>query len=113
MMRGDLLALVEAAPGPLRTIEAALNRWVDLRLAAAVHEHVARFSGLGGDGAVPQPAAEKGDDAADPTEAGSAVPDESLAYVLVALPTVGGWWGAATSPSATATSARSAHGSDR
>jgi hypothetical protein len=86
MMRGDLLALVEAAPGPLRTIEAALTRWVDLRLAAAVHEHLAPFSGLGGDGAVPQPAAEKRDDAADPTEAGSAVPDESLAYVLVALP---------------------------
>jgi hypothetical protein len=35
---------------------------------------------------VSQPAAEKGDDAADPAEAGSAVPDESLAYVLVALP---------------------------
>jgi hypothetical protein len=111
MMRGDLLALVEVAPGPLRTIEAALTRWVDLRLAAAVHEHLARFSGLGGDGAIPRPAAEKGDDGAvpqpaaekgdaaadpqpaekgdaatDPTGAGSAVPDESLAYVLVALP---------------------------
>jgi hypothetical protein len=86
MMRGDLLALVEAAPGPLRTIEAALTRWVDLRLVAAVHEHLTRFSGLGGDGAVRQPAAEKGEDAADPTEGGAAARDESLAYVLVALP---------------------------
>jgi hypothetical protein len=86
MMRGDLLALVEAAPGPLRTIEAALTRWVDVRRAAAVHEHLARFSGLGGDGAVHQPAAEKGEDAGDPTEGGPAAPDESLAYVLVALP---------------------------
>ena len=86
MMRADLLALVEAAPGPLRTIEAALTRWVDLRLVAAVHEHLARFSGLGGDGgAVPRPAVEKGEDA-DPTGRGSEALDESLAYVLVALP---------------------------
>jgi hypothetical protein len=86
MMRGDLLALVEAAPGPLRTIEAALARWVDLRLAAGVHEHLARFSALGGDGAVHQPAAEKGEHVGDPTGGGPAAPDESLAYVLVALP---------------------------
>jgi hypothetical protein len=86
MMRADLLALVEAAPGPLRTIEAALTRWVDLRLVATVHEHLAGFSGPGGDGAVPQTAAEKGEDAGDPTEGGSEALDESLAYVLVALP---------------------------
>ena len=83
--RGDLLALVEAAPGPLRTIEGALTRWVDLRLVAAVHEHLARVSGLGGDGAVPKPAAEKAEEAGDPTQDGPAI-DESLAYVLVALP---------------------------
>jgi hypothetical protein len=86
MSRGNLLALVEAAPGPLRTIEAALTRWVDLRLAGTVHEHLARCSGLGGDGAVHQPAAEKGEDAGDPTEGDPAAPDEALAYVLVALP---------------------------
>jgi hypothetical protein len=86
MMRAELLTLVEAAPGPLRTIEAALTRWADLRLVAAVHEHLARFSGLGGDRALPQPAAEKGEDPGDPTEGGSEAPDESLAYVLVALP---------------------------
>jgi hypothetical protein len=86
MMRGELLALVGAAPGPLRTIEAALTRWVDLGLVVAVHEQLARLSGLGGDGAVHQLAAEKGEDAGDPTEGGPVVLDESLAYVLVALP---------------------------
>jgi hypothetical protein len=86
MMRADLLALVDAAPGPLRTIEAALTRWVDLRLVAAAHEHLDRFSGPVGDGALPQRAAEKGEDAGDPTGDGSEALDESLAYVLVALP---------------------------
>jgi hypothetical protein len=87
MSRGDLLALVQAAPGPLRTIEAALTRWVDLRLVAAVHEHLARVSGLGGDGTVPHAAAaEKGEEGGDPAPDGSAAIDESLAYVLVALP---------------------------
>jgi hypothetical protein len=87
MSRGDLLALVQAAPGPLRTIEAALTRWVDLRLVAAVHEHLARVSGLGGDGAASHAAAaEKGEEGGDPAPDGSAAIDESLAYVLVALP---------------------------
>jgi hypothetical protein len=86
MSRGDLLALVEAAPGPLRTIEAALTRWVDLRLVASVHEHLARVSGVGGDGAVPQPPADRGEEVGDPSQDGPAAIDESLAYVLVALP---------------------------
>ncbi len=86
MSRGDLLALVGAAPGPLRTIEAALTRWVDLRLVAAVHEHLAHLSGLGGDGPVPRPLTEKGGDTGDPGKDGPAGVDESLAYVLVALP---------------------------
>jgi hypothetical protein len=86
MSRGDLLALVETAPGPLRTIEAALTRWVDLRLVAAVHEHLARVSGLDGDGPIPQPAAEKAEETDDLTQDRLAGIDESLAYVLVALP---------------------------
>jgi hypothetical protein len=86
MSPGDLLALVGAAPGPLRTIEAALTRWVDLRLVPAVHEQLARVSGLDGDGAVPPPAAEKGEKAGDPAQGDPAAVDESLAYVLVALP---------------------------
>jgi hypothetical protein len=84
--RGDLLALVEAAPGPLRTIEAALTRWVDLRLVAAVHEGLARMSSLGGDGPVHRPVAEKGEEADGPGQDGAAGIHESLAYVLVALP---------------------------
>jgi hypothetical protein len=84
--RGDLLALVDAAPGPLRTIEAALIRWVDLGLVAAVHEHLERVSGLDGDGPFPQPVAEKAEEPDDPTADSPARIDESLAYVLVALP---------------------------
>jgi hypothetical protein len=84
--RGDLLALVDAAPGPLRTIEAALTRWVDLGLVAAVHEHLARVSDVDGDGSGPQPVAEKVEEPDDPTDDGPARIDESLAYVLVALP---------------------------
>ncbi|MGH9193040.1 MAG: hypothetical protein ACRDZ0_11295 [Acidimicrobiales bacterium] len=84
--RGGLLALVDAAPGPLRTIEAAMTRWVDLGLVAAVHEHLARVSGFDGDGAPPQPVAEKGEESDDSTHDGPAHIDESLAYVLVALP---------------------------
>ena len=84
--RGDLLALVATAPGPLRTIEAALTRWVDLRLVAAVHEHLARVSGLDGDGPIPRPGAEKAAETDDLTQDGLAGIDESLAYVLVALP---------------------------
>jgi hypothetical protein len=84
--RGDLLALVEAAPGPLRTIEAALTRWVDLRLVAAVHEDLARVSSLGADGPIHRPVAEKGEEADDPSQDGAAGVHESLAYVLVALP---------------------------
>jgi hypothetical protein len=86
MIRGDLLALVEAAPGPLRTIEAALTRWVDHGLVAAVHEHLARVSGLDGDGSVPEPVVGKGEEADDPTREGSSLIDESMSYVLVALP---------------------------
>ena len=84
--RGDLLALVEAAPGPLRTIEAALTRWVDLSLMPAVHEDLARLSSIGTYGAVHPPAAEKGEEADDPAQDGAAGIHESLAYVLVALP---------------------------
>jgi hypothetical protein len=84
--RGDLLALVDAAPGPLRTIEAALTRWADLGLVAAVHEHLARVSGLDGDGSDPEPVAEKGAEPDDPSHDRPASIDESLAYVLVALP---------------------------
>jgi hypothetical protein len=86
MSRGDLLGLVDAAPGPLRTIEAALTRWVDLRLVAAVHEHLSRLSGLDGGGAGPQAAADKSDEAADPAQDAPAAVHESLAYVLVAPP---------------------------
>jgi hypothetical protein len=84
--RGDLLALVEAAPGPLRTIEAALTRWVDLNLVPAVHQDLARVSSLGGDGPVHRPVAEKGEEADDATQDGVPGVHESLAYVLVALP---------------------------
>jgi hypothetical protein len=84
MSRRDLLALVDAAPGPLRTMEAALTRWVDHGLAAAVHEHLVRVSGLGGDGSVPK-AADKREEA-DVAPEGSPVVDESMSYVLVALP---------------------------
>jgi hypothetical protein len=86
MSRRDLLALVDAAPGPLRTIEAALTRWVDHRLVVAVHEHVAQVSGPDGDGSVPEPVAEKGEEADDPAGEDSPVIDESMSYVLVALP---------------------------
>jgi hypothetical protein len=84
--RGDLLALVEAAPGPLRTIEAALTRWVDLSLVPAVHEDLARLSSIGTYGPVHRPVAEKGEDADDPAQDGAPGIHESLAYVLVALP---------------------------
>jgi hypothetical protein len=85
MSRGDLLVLVEAAPGPLRTIEAALNRWVDQGLVPAVHEHLARVSGLHRDRSR-QPVAEKAEEAEGPTRGGAALIDESLAYVLAAPP---------------------------
>jgi hypothetical protein len=84
--RGDLLGLVEAAPGPLRTIEAALTRWVDLHTVAAVHEHLAHVSGLAGDGQVPQPGAEKSEAGGEPAPDGPEGVDESLSYVLVAPP---------------------------
>jgi hypothetical protein len=85
--RGDLLALVDGAPGPLRTIEAALTRWVDTALVAAVHDHLARVSGRGGDVSVPGPVAEKiAEKAADLVRSGPPIMDESLSYVLVALP---------------------------
>ncbi len=80
------MALVDAAPGPLRTLEAALTRWVDLGLVAAVHEHLARVAGLGGDAPVTQAVAEKGDGPDEPSHDGPGRIDESLAYVLVALP---------------------------
>ncbi|HKA84263.1 MAG TPA: hypothetical protein VKD21_10395 [Acidimicrobiales bacterium] len=82
--RGDLLALVEAAPGPLRTIEAALIRWVDLSLAPAVHEDLARVTSLGGPAL--RPVAEKGEEDDDPAQDGAPGIHESQAYVLVALP---------------------------
>jgi hypothetical protein len=86
--RADLLALVDGAPGPLRSLEAALSRWVDTGLVAAVHDHLARVSGLDasaddGDAAAPDPVAEKGDELA---RSGPPLIDESLSYVLVALP---------------------------
>jgi hypothetical protein len=86
MSRRDLLALVDAAPGPLRTIEAALTRCVDHQLAVSVHEHLARVSGVDGEGSVLEPFAEKGEEADDPASEGPPPIDESTSYVLVALP---------------------------
>ncbi|HZA79581.1 MAG TPA: hypothetical protein VE623_24655 [Acidimicrobiales bacterium] len=80
--RADLLALVDGAPGPLRTVEAALTRWVDTGLVAAVHEPLARVAGLDGEAA----AVDLGEKGEGPARSGPPVIDESLSYVLVALP---------------------------
>src|SRR5918995_6384436 len=80
--RADLLALVDGAPGPLRTVEAALTRWVDTGLVAAVHEPLARAAGLDGEAA----AVDLGEKGEGPARSGPPVIDESLSYVLVALP---------------------------
>jgi hypothetical protein len=90
--RGDLRALIGAAPGPLRTIQAGLTRWVDPGLVGAAHEHLARVSAVAGDGPVPHRGAETAEQTDDANEAdgaasgGQATIDPSLAYVLVALP---------------------------
>ncbi|MGH9113564.1 MAG: hypothetical protein ACRDZN_14900 [Acidimicrobiales bacterium] len=77
-IRGDVLALVDGAPGRLRTIEAAMARWSNGALVAAVHELMGR------------PAASERDQAsAGPlvaAAAGEADGGESTSYVLVELP---------------------------
>jgi hypothetical protein len=48
--RGDLLALVDGAPGELRTLQAALTTWTHRERAAAVHRRSAELAGeLAGD----------------------------------------------------------------
>jgi hypothetical protein len=70
--RRELLGLVQRAPGPLRTIEAALTRWVDVALVPA-----AQGDGVdAGDGEKPD----------GPAAPGSGHPEEALSYVVVALP---------------------------
>jgi hypothetical protein len=85
--RGDLLGLVDGAPGPLRTIEAALTRWVDRGLVAAVHHHLARaFRADGSDWGVRHEGGATADKRVEAAGGGSRVVAESLSYVLVAPP---------------------------
>lgn len=78
--RGDLLALVDGAPGGLRTLQAALTTWVHRSLVAEVHRASSEHAG--------GPA---GDGRSDAAPAGPPGPDEPLeslatAYVVVELP---------------------------
>jgi hypothetical protein len=74
-----MLAVVEGAPGRLRTIEAAMTRWSNPALVAAVHERLGRRAATERDepsaGAMVAAAA-----------AGDADGGESSSYVLVELP---------------------------
>lgn len=51
--RGDLLALVDGAPGPLRTLQGALTTWTHRARAAAVHTRAVEEAGVGADEAAP------------------------------------------------------------
>jgi hypothetical protein len=70
--RGDLLALVDSAPGGLRTLQAALTTWTHRGRAAEVNRRMAAA------GVSPEPPAAGGDD--EPTES------LATAYAVVALP---------------------------
>jgi hypothetical protein len=77
--RGDLLALIDGAPGPLRTLEAAIERWVDMALVPAVQDQLARLTGG-------EPVAR--DNRLEPidTVGGGPEAEVSISYVLVSLP---------------------------
>ncbi len=79
-IRGDMLALVDGAPGRLRTIEAAMTRWSNAALVAAVHERLGRRA--------TSERKEAGDIDAmvAAAAAGDADGGESTSYVLVELP---------------------------
>jgi hypothetical protein len=77
-IRGNMLAVVEGAPGRLRTIEAAMTRWSNPALVAAVHERLGRQAASERDG----PSA----GAMVAAAAGDADGGESTSYVLVELP---------------------------
>ncbi len=57
--RGDLLALVDGAPGPLATLQGALTTWTHRELAAVVHRRLAALAiELSGDQPADVPPAE-------------------------------------------------------
>jgi hypothetical protein len=74
-----MLALIGGAPGRLRTIEAAMTRWSNAALVAAVHERLGRRATSERDG--PSGGAMVTAAAAGDTDGG-----ESTSYVLVELP---------------------------
>lgn len=85
--RGDLLALVDRSPGPLRTLEGAVTTWVRRDLAAATTGLLAG-GGTGADaggGAVDDPGRAAGADVRRDTR-GGAVEVTSTAYVVIDLP---------------------------
>jgi hypothetical protein len=84
--KGDLLALVDGAPGGLRTLQAALATWAHRPLVAEVHRRTvddpAALAPTSAGAAVDDP------DSHDPAPGPDEEPTESLttAYVVVALP---------------------------
>lgn len=81
--KGDLLALVDGAPGGLRTLQAALTTWSHRVLVAEAHRR-SEAAARAGDPAVP--AGHPGAAPLDTVEAPEATESLATAYVVVSLP---------------------------
>jgi hypothetical protein len=84
--KGDLLALVDGAPGGLRTMEAALTTWSHRVLVAEVHRRLDAGTRTGAVAAVAPGVVPGAGEPPEAVEAPDATESLATAYVVVSLP---------------------------